>query len=826
MRLTKRLAIVLATAALAVVGLVVAVVPASAQRHTLLVTLVGGKQITVTVDVPPGTPVSSISIPGVSAPVASVVDLTPAPSTTPTQTQTTPTQTQTTPTQTQTRPSHTKTSGGGSKTTTGRSNGSKKSGNGTRSPGSKNHASGGGKSKAQPKAKTPTRQSLQKEAAKPRHALRDAGGVPSPTNPTFSLATPGPAPLGVPNFFIDRFRVPPFLLSIYQAAGIQYGIPWQILAAINEIETDYGRNLNISTAGAVGWMQFLPSTWRHWGVDANSDGRKDPYNPVDAIFAAARYLKAAGGDKNLKRAIFAYNHADWYVQSVLLRAKLLGGLPDALVGSLTGLTQGHFPVAAKAKYADDLNEAQATRRVRSGNAARPVESTPSRTGIDIYARQGAPVIATQDGKIVAIGTSKRLGRYVILQDVYGNRYTYAHLGKVSRYYAVPKPKPVSAAKIRSELKLPSKEPKPTAPATAGVQRAKPKAAPAPKPKHKARSYPAGPRLATHKERLFAHPSRPVPLRHGGRAQIASAKTPRFTTFKDYFTVALGLKRKDVELKRLKKGSQVIAGTILGRIGKTDPATAPHLYFQIRPAGKGAPYIDPKPILDGWKLLEATAVYRAAGENPFVGGKNPSIGQVLLMSKESLEQRVLNDPHIDMYACGRRDIAAGAVDRRVLATLEFLVASGLDPTVSALKCGHSYLTTSGNVSEHSSGNAVDIARINNIPIAGHQGSGSITDLAIRRLLTLQGTMKPHQIISLMTFKGTDNTLSLPDHWNHIHVGFRPLFGPNKKLGQELAAILKPRQWTKLVDRLGQIPNPVVPIKPSKFAIKDRPAGTGD
>ena len=100
--------------------------------------------------------------------------------------------------------------------------------------------------------------------------------------------------LGVPNFVIRKFRVPVFLLPIYQAAGIQYGVRWEVLAAINEIETDYGRNLNVSSAGALGWMQFIPSSWRAYGVDANKDGKKDPYNPVDAIFAAGRYLKAAG----------------------------------------------------------------------------------------------------------------------------------------------------------------------------------------------------------------------------------------------------------------------------------------------------------------------------------------------------------------------------------------------------------------------------------------------------------------------------------------------------------------------------------------------------
>jgi hypothetical protein len=290
----------------------------------------------------------------------------------------------------------------------------------------------------------------------------------------------------------------------------------------------------------------------------------------------------------------------------------------------------------------------------------------------------------------------------------------------------------------------------------------------------------------------------------------------------------GLKRSDVVLKRLKVGSRVIAGTILGRIGKVDATVAPHLRFEVRPAGKGAPRIDPKPILDGWKLLESTAIYRSAGKNPFFGpdAKNPSIGQVLLMSKEALQRRLLADPAVDIYSCGRRDIQAGAVDRRVLATLEFLAASGLRPTVSALRCGHSYLTASGNVSEHSSGNAVDIAAINGIPISGHQGAGSITDITIRRLLTLQGTMKPHQIISLMTFDGVDNTLALPDHADHIHVGFRPLFAPGGKLGRQAEAVLKPGQWIKLINRLGSIQNPTVRVRPSKYAITVQPPSKGD
>ena len=146
---------------------------------------------------------------------------------------------------------------------------------------------------------------------------------------------------------------------------------------------------------------------------------------------------------------------------------------------------------------------------------------------------------------------------------------------------------------------------------------------------------------------------------------------------------------------------------------------------------------------------------------------------------------------------------------------------MNPTVRSLHCGHSYLTTSGNVSEHSTGTAVDIAAINGIPILGHQGKGSITDITIQRLLTLQGTMKPHQIISLMTFPGTDNTLSLPDHYNHIHVGFRPLYGANPAASKELWAILKPSQWDRLIQRLGQIDNPTVEPRPVGVGARDQP-----
>jgi murein DD-endopeptidase MepM/ murein hydrolase activator NlpD len=71
-------------------------------------------------------------------------------------------------------------------------------------------------------------------------------------------------------------------------------------------------------------MQFMPDTWLRWGTDANGDGVADPWNPDDAIFSAARYLAAAGGASDLYRAVYSYNHADWYVQEVLGLAQVYG----------------------------------------------------------------------------------------------------------------------------------------------------------------------------------------------------------------------------------------------------------------------------------------------------------------------------------------------------------------------------------------------------------------------------------------------------------------------------------------------------------------------
>jgi len=115
-----------------------------------------------------------------------------------------------------------------------------------------------------------------------------------------------------------------YLELYHQGARLCPGLSWAVLAAIGQIESGHGRNVGPSSAGALGPMQFLPSTWRTYGVDGDRDGRADIMNPYDAVPAAARYLCANGagrGGRQLYNAIWHYNHSDSYVQQVLALAR-------------------------------------------------------------------------------------------------------------------------------------------------------------------------------------------------------------------------------------------------------------------------------------------------------------------------------------------------------------------------------------------------------------------------------------------------------------------------------------------------------------------------
>jgi len=122
--------------------------------------------------------------------------------------------------------------------------------------------------------------------------------------------------------------IPTATKALYVAAAERYQLPWTLLAGIGMEETAHGRNNTTSSAGAQGLMQFMPATWASYGVDGNGDGRADIRNDADSTMSAANYLTASGvnaGAEGVRRALFAYNHADWYVNDVLHYAAAYGG---------------------------------------------------------------------------------------------------------------------------------------------------------------------------------------------------------------------------------------------------------------------------------------------------------------------------------------------------------------------------------------------------------------------------------------------------------------------------------------------------------------------
>jgi peptidoglycan hydrolase CwlO-like protein len=112
-------------------------------------------------------------------------------------------------------------------------------------------------------------------------------------------------------------------MELYRASAAKYGFgpDWYVLAAVGKVESNHGQYMGTSYAGAMGPMQFMPSTWETSGVDGNGDGVANIMDPEDAIPAAASYLKAGGAPQDWYRALYSYNHADWYVKKVLAVAE-------------------------------------------------------------------------------------------------------------------------------------------------------------------------------------------------------------------------------------------------------------------------------------------------------------------------------------------------------------------------------------------------------------------------------------------------------------------------------------------------------------------------
>jgi soluble lytic murein transglycosylase-like protein len=649
---------------------------------------------------------------------------------------------------------------------------------------------------------------------------------------------------------LSYYRVPLFLLPIYQAAAVQYGVPWQILAAINEIETNYGTDLSVSSAGALGWMQFMPATWLQYGVDALNAGYADPYNPVDAVFAAARYLRAAGAPQNLRAAILAYNHSTEYVDSVLLRARLISSYPRPVIASLTGLVDGRPPVTGKQLAWDPVSPPKVPSSSSATAGASAVAKPPAATApgasrtpgapkapapgeaakaasapaeprqlIDLRSAPDADVVAVQAGRVVGLGASHKLGKYLVLRDIYGDLFTYAGLGDVAPSYRLPKAptpaapvavgppdhKPAVAASAGRQARSTLRKARPTAAAVASAGEVAAQAS----------SSAAG------KVRLFAHPGNPD--------AIAAAANAARRTRARRVTSTRGV-------SALRRGSVVAQGTVLGRVRTPAHAKDGHLRFAIRLAGDRRT-IDPRAILTNWSQLDAALHPQGAKSQANLIAATAS--DVFLLSKSQLEREVLSDPGIAMPACSRRQVASGAIDKRALAAIAFLSRSGLKPTVGTLACGAGAYATNGYVAPHHEGDAVALTHINGTPIAGHQGAGSITDTTIRTLLTLQGEFAPLYVVSLMRYPHAPSTLARADHGEYLELVFAPAPAPARAGHSTVAALaahsaasgrtaaapalvggeLSPDQWDQLVARIGALAVPIVATRPSAAAVPD-------
>jgi Transglycosylase SLT domain len=155
--------------------------------------------------------------------------------------------------------------------------------------------------------------------AQVKSIIRNGGQVVNLVS--YSLVTASKSPVAT----IIPAGAPANYLNLFKASAAEYcpGLSWTVLAAIGQIESGDGANDGPSSAGALGPMQFMPATWAEWGIDGfGQAGKPDIMNPLDAVPSASRLLCAAGAGNpaTLAQAIFAYNHATWYVAEVLALA--------------------------------------------------------------------------------------------------------------------------------------------------------------------------------------------------------------------------------------------------------------------------------------------------------------------------------------------------------------------------------------------------------------------------------------------------------------------------------------------------------------------------
>lgn len=259
----------------------------------------------------------------------------------------------------------------------------------------------------------------------------------------FSNQSPGSGPMSE----YGGAQIPAQYIPIYQKAEQQFKVPWNVLAAVHKVETNYGQiSPMLSPVGAMGHMQFMCRTWVGWslpgsplgscassvdytdlslikkhrgfGIDGDGDGKADPFNPVDAIFTAAKYLASNGAaNGRVEEALLAYNHSSEYVQKVMGYAVMF--VDNSGGGGMVSESGLSWPVPC-------------TQRVTSGFGMRlhPIQKKwKMHDGIDI-ANPGcnmSPIIAATNGTVTFAGTMGTYGIVVFVDHGNGMQTRYAHL---------------------------------------------------------------------------------------------------------------------------------------------------------------------------------------------------------------------------------------------------------------------------------------------------------------------------------------------------------------------------------------------------------------
>src|SRR5439155_2156238 len=376
-------------------------------------------------------------------------------------------------------------------------------------------------------------------------------------------------------------------------------------------------------------------------------------------------------------------------------------VPTGAVAALTGLAIGRFPVPGPS-----VTYTRAADGWVSAAAARNTPSVARVTG-----PAGREVIAPTNVKVLYLGRSHK-GVFAVLEDAYGNRFTYGHLRGLVRHYVRVRTRRPTAQEIAHELRLDRGK--------AEVRRV----AYRPAPDVARTTWPAD------KERLYAHPARAGSLPHGGRAQLDAAPPSVLAAA----ARRLGVRPADAVMARLRPGAIVAAGTVIGHLGGalTSHGRA-HVLVRIRPAGDRSHEIDPAPLLEAWRLAARGAMGPTSSHT--TSGTPLGLGRTMLLSDHQLARMVLTDPRVHLTHAGRDDVRSGQIDRRVLISLEALADARLRPSVSALRRG-----PAGDAAR-ALGRGLEIVALNGNRLGRRRTRVSAASRALRLLRSLPNPLAP-------------------------------------------------------------------------------------